>query len=115
MVRKEELPETTKSTEIISKFIHDKIVEHGISYDAIATKLGRARSYAGLRIAGQKAWDFDELDILATMLGYTNAFQLVAAAHTAQQYTTNTQNIEPWMLVANQDENKQAEREEYYD
>lgn len=54
MVKKDELADTTPSTEAISKYIHDEISERRLSYEDIASKSGRARSYVGLRISGLK-------------------------------------------------------------
>ncbi|MFH6891569.1 hypothetical protein ACHEUQ_03195 [Alloscardovia omnicolens] len=113
MVRKDELPETTETTEIISKYIHDELQSQQITYDDVAEQLKRAKSYVGLRISGLKAWNLDELDILASMLKLDSAFQLVNNARAYNQMSKNREYTysEDFDLAANEDINKESERE----
>ncbi len=115
MVRKEDLPETTEATTIIATYVHDALQSKQITYDDIAKRLKRARSYVGLRVSGLKPWNLDELDILADMFGLDSAFQLVnnarvfsqAAKRKAQQHIY----FSDLTFAANEDPNKRIERE----
>ena len=41
----------------------------GVNQEKIATALGRVQGYVSARMTGKKAWDMDELDVIAELLG----------------------------------------------
>lgn len=80
MVRNEELPETGKVTRQIAAAIRARMSERGLTQADVGDAIGRAQSYASLRIKGMKPWNVDELEILAPLLGYDNIFTLINGA-----------------------------------
>ncbi|PJM72369.1 hypothetical protein CS006_10560 [Bifidobacterium primatium] len=59
--------------------VRSLIEEKDLSQTEIGAIIGRAQSYASLRIKGLKSWTIEELDQLAPILGYRDAFALIAA------------------------------------
>lgn len=80
MVRNEELPETGKVTRQIATAIRARMSERGLTQADVGDAIGRAQSYASLRIKGMKPWNVDELEILSPLLGYDNIFTLINSA-----------------------------------
>ena len=80
MVRNSELRPIANTSRMIAAFVRLLIETQGYTQDDIGKALGRAQSYASLRIKGLKPWTVDELEILAQKLGCKNAFVLVRNA-----------------------------------
>nr|DAU79595.1 MAG TPA: Regulatory protein-modification, helix-turn-helix, transcriptional regulator, DNA [Caudoviricetes sp.] len=55
-----------------------------MTQEEVGRIIGRAQSYASLRIKGLKPWTIDELDKLAPILGYNDVFALVNAMRQTQ-------------------------------
>ncbi|MEF2736315.1 MAG: hypothetical protein U0N15_03700 [Bifidobacterium choerinum] len=55
-----------------------------MTQEEVGRVIGRAQSYASLRIKGMKPWTIDELDKLAPILGYSDVFALVNAMRQTQ-------------------------------
>ncbi|NEH12441.1 helix-turn-helix domain-containing protein [Bifidobacterium saimiriisciurei] len=79
MVRNSELPEIGQSSKLLAMRVRSLIEEKDLSQTEIGAIIGRAQSYASLRIKGLKSWTIEELDQLAPILGYRDAFALIAA------------------------------------
>lgn len=110
MVRNEQLEPASEAAKAIARFIKEKITQKGYTVEEVAKKLGRAKSYASIRLSGLKTFSIDDLDKIAKMLGYASTFTLIAEAH---EYSLGTPTAIPeeWNLAASEDANKQAERE----
>ena len=79
MVRNEELPDTGHATKQLALSIRQALEAKSVTQEEVGRIIGRAQSYASLRIKGLKPWTIDELDKLATILGYSDVFALVNA------------------------------------
>jgi len=67
----------------VSMLIKDGMSTRGITQADIANKIGRkAQSYVSNRLNNRDSWSIAELDIIAPLLGYTNALALIASAVT---------------------------------
>lgn len=127
MVRKDELHEQSELVQQLSAFVKKRVQELGFTTQDVADRIKHAKSYAYNRLNGDAQFTLDDLVELSPFLGYKDIFAFWRAFDTDQRYqaakkrdTKPTkqlaeQQLAPWMLVANEDENKQAEREEYYD
>ena len=69
MVRNSELPPIGGFASVFARAIKDAVEERGLSGSEIGRRLGRAQSYASLRLNGRRAWDLYEVDAIADMLG----------------------------------------------
>ena len=67
----------------VARAVADALEEAGISGNRLAAHLGRAQSYASVRINGRKAWSMEELDVIAQLLG-VSTFDLVERARGGQ-------------------------------
>lgn len=82
VVRNSEIPPISYPSQDVARYIKDKAREKGVTQAELQNMLNRgARSYVSVRLNGLKAWDLDELDTIAPALGYSNAFELISAAH----------------------------------
>lgn len=79
MVRNEELPATGQATKQLALSIRQALEAKGVTQGEVGKIIGRAQSYASLRIKGLKPWTIDELDKLAPVMGYADVFALVNA------------------------------------
>ena len=79
MVRNEELPATGQATKQLALSICQALEAKGVTQGEVGKIIGRAQSYASLRIKGLKPWTIDELDKLAPVMGYADVFALVNA------------------------------------
>ena len=68
MVRNSELPPLGGFASLFAQVVKEAIDAAGISGSELGRRLGRAQSYASLRLNGRKAWTLDELDVIASML-----------------------------------------------
>ena len=68
---------------LFARYVKRAADEAGLSGSEIGRRLGRAQSYASLRLNGRKAWTLDELDAIADMLGITPA-ELVERARASE-------------------------------
>jgi len=71
VVRNEEIPEMGAFAKAVAWAVKEMTASAGISGSALARRLGRAQSYASVRLNGRKAWTLDELDRIADMIGTT--------------------------------------------
>ena len=71
VVRNSELPAVGGFAGLFARVIKEATEEAGLSGSEVARRLGRAQSYASLRLNGRKSWTLDELDAIAEMLGVT--------------------------------------------
>lgn len=71
MVRNSELPEVGAFAQAVAHAVKAEVDAAGISSVRLGVLLGRAQSYAHLRLNGRKAWTLDELDVIARALGTT--------------------------------------------
>ena len=83
MVRNEELPDTGQATKQLALSVRQALEAKGVTQGEVGRIIGRAQSYASLRIKGLKPWTIDELDRLAPILGYSDVFMLVNAMRQA--------------------------------
>lgn len=79
MVRNEELPDTGQATKQLALSVRQALEAKGVTQGEVGKIIGRAQSYASLRIKGLKPWTIDELDKLAPVMGYADVFALVNA------------------------------------
>ena len=84
MVRNEELPDTGHATKQLALSVRQALEAKGVTQEEVGRIIGRAQSYASLRIKGLKPWTIDELDKLAPILGYNDVFALVNAMRKTQ-------------------------------
>ena len=84
MVRNEELPDTGQATKQLALSVRQALEAKGVTQGEVGRIIGRAQSYASLRIKGLKPWTIDELDKLAPILGYNDVFALVNAMRQTQ-------------------------------
>ena len=84
MVRNEELPDTGHATKQLALSIRQALEAKSVTQEEVGRIIGRAQSYASLRIKGLKPWTIDELDKLAPILGYNDVFALVNAMRQTQ-------------------------------
>lgn len=84
MVRNEELPDTGHATKQLALSVRQALEAKGVTQEEVGRIIGRAQSYASLRIKGLKPWTIDELDKLAPILGYNDVFALVNAMRQTQ-------------------------------
>ena len=84
MVRNEELPDTGQATKQLALSVRQALEAKGVTQGEVGRIIGRAQSYASLRIKGMKPWTIDELDKLAPILGYDDVFALVNAMRQTQ-------------------------------
>lgn len=80
MVRNDQLPENGRASKLLAARVRELIDERGLTQSEVGECIGRAQSYASLRIKGMKSWTIEELDQLARRLGYSDAFALIARA-----------------------------------
>ena len=83
VVRNSELPPLGGFASLFARYVKRAADEAGLSGSEIGRRLGRAQSYASLRLNGRKAWTLDELDAIADMLGITPA-ELVERARASE-------------------------------
>ena len=69
MVRNSELPPLGGFASLFAQVVKEAIDAAGISGSELGRRLGRAQSYASLRLNGRRAWDLYEVDAIADMLG----------------------------------------------
>lgn len=81
MVRNSELPEVGHTAKMVADYVQSLLKEKEITQEETGNIIGRAQSYASLRIKGLKPWSVDELDALAPHIGYGNALDLMNAVH----------------------------------
>jgi len=84
MVRNEELPDTGHATKQLALSVRQALEAKSVTQEEVGRIIGRAQSYASLRIKGLKPWTIDELDKLAPILGYSDVFALVNAMRQTQ-------------------------------
>lgn len=84
MVRNEELPDTGQATKQLALSVRQALEAKSVTQEEVGRIIGRAQSYASLRIKGLKPWTIDELDKLAPILGYSDVFALVNAMRQTQ-------------------------------
>ena len=84
MVRNEELPDTGQATKQLALSVRQALEAKSVTQEEVGRIIGRAQSYASLRIKGLKPWTIDELDKLAPILGYDDVFALVNAMRQTQ-------------------------------
>lgn len=84
MVRNEELPDTGHATKQLALSVRQALEAKSVTQEEVGRIIGRAQSYASLRIKGLKPWTIDELDKLAPILGYNDVFALVNAMRQTQ-------------------------------
>ena len=84
MVRNEELPDTGQATKQLALSVRQALEAKSVTQEEVGRIIGRAQSYASLRIKGLKPWTIDELDELAPILGYSDVFALVNAMRQTQ-------------------------------
>ena len=84
MVRNEELPDTGQATKQLALSVRQALEAKSVTQEEVGRIIGRAQSYASLRIKGMKPWTIDELDKLAPILGYSDVFALVNAMRQTQ-------------------------------
>ena len=84
MVRNEELPDTGHATKQLALSVRQALEAKSVTQEEVGKIIGRAQSYASLRIKGLKPWTVDELDKLAPILGYNDVFALVNAMRQTQ-------------------------------
>lgn len=84
MVRNEELPDTGHATKQLALSVRQALEAKGVTQGEVGRIIGRAQSYASLRIKRLKPWTIDELDKLAPILGYNDVFALVNAMRQTQ-------------------------------
>ena len=83
VVRNSELPPLGGFASLFARYVKRAADEAGLSGSEIGRRLGRAQSYASLRLNGRKAWTLDELDAIADLLGITPA-ELVERARASE-------------------------------
>ena len=110
MVRNEQLEPTSDATKIIAQFVKEQITQQGHTVEEVAKKLGRAKSYASIRLSGLKPFSIDDLATIATMLGYTSMFTLISDANN-NHTPIKIDFFDSLDLAANEDINKNLERE----
>lgn len=76
MVRKDEMKDTSIFTKLVSQVVRNKVYDKGIKQAQLGQLIGRSQSYVGTRINGQQSWTLDDLDNIAKVLGYENAFTI---------------------------------------
>lgn len=86
MVRNEELPDTGQATKQLALSVRQALEAKSVTQEEVGRIIGRAQSYASLRIKGLKPWTIDELDKLAPILGYDDVFALVNAMRQTQAH-----------------------------
>lgn len=69
MVRNSEMPEMGEFARAYARAVRAAVDAAGLSGSEVARRLGRAQSYASVRLQGRKAWTLDELDDIAHILG----------------------------------------------
>lgn len=85
MVKKDELPPMAPEAAQVAAFVDAQLTDKALDRRALRDFLDarvRPRSYGYWteRIMGGSAWDLNELDAVASFLGYRNASELIAAA-----------------------------------
>lgn len=71
MVRNSELPVVGNFARAVAAAVKAEADAAGLSSVRLGRELGRAQSYANLRLNGRRAWTLDELDTIARVLGTT--------------------------------------------
>lgn len=68
MVRNEQMPDMGQYAKAVAKAVRAATENAGISGAELGRRLGRAQSYASVRLQGRRAWTTDEVDQIAIML-----------------------------------------------
>lgn len=79
MVRNDELPQMGAYAKAVADAVKVAVEAAGISGSGLARRLGKAQSYVSLRLNGRKAWNTEEVDQIAAILG-TDPFDLISRA-----------------------------------
>ena len=77
MVRNSELPEMGLVNMEVAAAIRSLVEARGLSQTEVGKIIGRAQSYASLRLKGMRSWTVEELDALAPELGFEDFFALM--------------------------------------
>jgi hypothetical protein len=72
------------ATKQLALSVRQALEAKSVTQEEVGRIIGRAQSYASLRIKGLKPWTIDELDKLAPILGYNDVFALVNAMRQTQ-------------------------------
>lgn len=82
MVRNDEFRETGETTKHLAGYIDMLRKVRGISQLQMAKVIRDTThpSYISVRLSGKKAWNLDDLDSIAPLLGYESAMGLIEAA-----------------------------------
>lgn len=86
MVRNDEFRETGGTTKHLAEYINALRKEKGVSQAQMAQAIRDTAhpSYVSVRLTGKKAWNLDDLDSIAPLLGYESAMDLMLAAKERQ-------------------------------
>lgn len=76
MVRKEELKGTSVFTQLVAQVIRNKVKAKGITQLKLSELIHKSKSYVNTRFNGLESWTLDDLDNIAAVLGYENAFTI---------------------------------------
>jgi cyanate lyase len=73
----------------VARLVREGARRAGVRQTDIAAALGRAQSYVSIRWTGYRSWTLNEVDTIARLLGYDDAFDLLLpAAERAARLTT---------------------------
>jgi len=113
-------------TEDISLQIRCIMRERGETVTSLTGEMDRVRSYISIRVNGLKPWTVDELDILASCLGYKDFWAFMRdikrriSKYDEERDRKDSDSIisaysrDHLSLAASHDDNKELEREEDY-
>lgn len=82
MVRNDEFREAGETTKRLAEYIDALRRTRGVSQLQMAQAIRDTThpSYVSVRLNGRKAWNLDDLDAIAPLLGHTSAMDLIGAA-----------------------------------
>lgn len=66
------------SAQQIARAIRGLLAEQGLSQTTVGKRIGRTQGYVSERVSGIDAWNTMELEQLAQMLGFRDAFDLLS-------------------------------------
>lgn len=89
MVKKEELREMSAFSRAVSAEIKGLLATHGVTQAQFAKALDRNQGYVSERVNGLKAFDINEIDALAKLIGITGQDLLMRVSGRATETRSN--------------------------
>ena len=78
MVKKDAKRAMPPSALVIAQSIKGLMAERGVTQKQVAAVIGRTQGHVSERVSGVDAWNTLELEQVADVLGFTDAFALLA-------------------------------------